>query len=83
MMSDSVCVCELFALPAKAESTGGRGAVEPSVETAASSEGALAAVSVAALVVRTALEDRFLRAGLDGYEAYAARVRFRLVPGVW
>lgn len=42
-----------------------------------------AAISVAALVLRTALEDRTLRAELQGYEAYAARVRHRLIPGVW
>ena len=35
------------------------------------------------LVVRTALEDRTLREELDGYEAYAQRVRYRLLPGVW
>jgi protein-S-isoprenylcysteine O-methyltransferase Ste14 len=35
------------------------------------------------LVVRTALEDRTLQAELDGYAAYARRVRYRLVPGVW
>jgi protein-S-isoprenylcysteine O-methyltransferase Ste14 len=34
-------------------------------------------------VVRTALEDRTLRQELDGYEAYARQVRYRLVPGVW
>jgi protein-S-isoprenylcysteine O-methyltransferase Ste14 len=34
-------------------------------------------------VVRTALEDRTLRAELPGYAQYAARVRWRLVPGVW
>ncbi len=32
---------------------------------------------------RTALEDRFLREKLDGYGAYAQRVRHRLVPRVW
>lgn len=32
---------------------------------------------------RTALEDRFLGAHLDGYADYIARVRYRLVPGVW
>jgi protein-S-isoprenylcysteine O-methyltransferase Ste14 len=37
----------------------------------------------ALLVVRTALEDRTLRAELDGYSDYAARVRYRLAPGVW
>jgi protein-S-isoprenylcysteine O-methyltransferase Ste14 len=35
------------------------------------------------MVVRTALEDRTLRAELDGYAAYARSVRFRLIPGVW
>lgn len=46
---------------------------------------ALAAAIVFCLVlaVRTALEDRTLRAELDGYADYARRVRFRLVPGVW
>lgn len=34
-------------------------------------------------VIRTALEDRMLRAELDGYRQYAKRVRCRLVPGVW
>ncbi len=35
------------------------------------------------LVVRTAREDVFLTARLPGYAEYAARVRRRLVPGVW
>ena len=35
------------------------------------------------LVIRTALEDRVLRAELEGYCAYAQRVRYRLLPGVW
>lgn len=34
-------------------------------------------------VVRTALEDKTLRVELDGYQAYAARVQYRLLPGVW
>lgn len=34
-------------------------------------------------VVRTALEDRTLEKELDGYREYAARVRHRLIPGVW
>ena len=34
-------------------------------------------------VVRTVLEDKTLRAELDGYEAYAGQVRYRLAPGVW
>ncbi len=36
-----------------------------------------------ALVIRTHLEDKVLHEELDGYPAYAARVRFRLVPGIW
>ncbi|MFN8379570.1 MAG: isoprenylcysteine carboxylmethyltransferase family protein [Anaerolineae bacterium] len=35
------------------------------------------------LIVRTQLEDRTLQAELDGYRAYAGRVRWRLLPGVW
>lgn len=38
---------------------------------------------VLALVIRTALEDRTLRAELTGYADYAARVRYRLIPGIW
>ncbi len=33
--------------------------------------------------VRTALEDRTLQEELEGYAEYAARVRYRLIPGVW
>jgi protein-S-isoprenylcysteine O-methyltransferase Ste14 len=40
-------------------------------------------LAAAVLVVRTALEDRALHAELPGYTAYAARVRWRLLPGVW
>jgi protein-S-isoprenylcysteine O-methyltransferase Ste14 len=35
------------------------------------------------LVIRTVWEDRTLREELPGYAAYAQRVRFRLLPGVW
>jgi len=35
------------------------------------------------LVLRTALEDRFLQRELTGYADFAKRTRFRLVPGVW
>ena len=35
------------------------------------------------LFVRTALEDRTLQNELAGYKEYAARVRYRLIPGVW
>jgi protein-S-isoprenylcysteine O-methyltransferase Ste14 len=42
-----------------------------------------AAVLVVNLFVRTALEDRTLQNELEGYKEYAARVRYRLIPGVW
>jgi protein-S-isoprenylcysteine O-methyltransferase Ste14 len=35
------------------------------------------------LVIRTSLEDRTLQEELPGYQDYAARVRYRLLPGVW
>jgi len=43
----------------------------------------VACLAVATLVVRIFLEERFLRRELPGYDAYASRVRFRLVPFVW
>ncbi|MBN1437956.1 MAG: isoprenylcysteine carboxylmethyltransferase family protein [Anaerolineales bacterium] len=42
-----------------------------------------AAVTVLAIVIRTAREDKALQAGLDGYREYAQRVRSRLLPLVW
>src|SRR5262249_17856597 len=41
----------------------------------------LAAVPI--LVLRILDEEHMLRRELDGYEAYARNVRWRLVPGVW
>jgi protein-S-isoprenylcysteine O-methyltransferase Ste14 len=35
------------------------------------------------IVRRAAVEDRFLRTSLPGYDEYAARVTSRLLPGVW
>jgi protein-S-isoprenylcysteine O-methyltransferase Ste14 len=35
------------------------------------------------LLYRTVMEDRILRVELAGYSDYAARVRWRLVPGIW
>ncbi len=35
------------------------------------------------LVIRTRLEDETLQEELDGYRDYAARVQYRLLPGVW
>lgn len=36
-----------------------------------------------ALILRTALEDRWLSENLPGYREYASRVRYRLFPFVW
>jgi protein-S-isoprenylcysteine O-methyltransferase Ste14 len=41
------------------------------------------AASAALYVLRTALEDKTLRAELPGYAEYASSTRYRLVPGVW
>jgi protein-S-isoprenylcysteine O-methyltransferase Ste14 len=35
------------------------------------------------VIVRTALEDRTLRAELPGYGEYVARTRYRLIPLIW
>jgi len=43
----------------------------------------LGGVTAMMFVVRTALEDLTLRRELPGYEEYAARTRYRLIPGVW
>ena len=42
-----------------------------------------AAALIALLGYRAVLEENTLKAELEGYDAYAARVRYRLVPGVW
>ena len=44
---------------------------------------ALAPVFALLLVVRIRIEEQTLRAALPGYDAYAAEVRYRLVPMVW
>ena len=41
------------------------------------------ALIIAITVVRTAREDRYLQAHLNGYVGYATRVRWRLVPRIW
>ena len=38
---------------------------------------------VLAMAIRAVLEERALKAELDGYEDYAVRVRYRLVPYLW
>lgn len=46
--------------------------------------GAAAGALLGLMVARRAvLEERTLRDGLPGYAAYTARVRHRLIPGVW
>jgi protein-S-isoprenylcysteine O-methyltransferase Ste14 len=35
------------------------------------------------IVVRTILEDSMLRKDLDSYNAYAGRVKYYMIPGVW
>ncbi len=40
-------------------------------------------VLIAMIILRTALEDRFLRSGLAGYAQYAETVKYRLIPCVW
>ncbi len=39
--------------------------------------------AIAWILRRTLLEDAMLRYELAGYDAYASRVRYRLVPGLW
>lgn len=42
-----------------------------------------AALLIPILVARTVMEDRTLREELTGYQAYAGRVRYRLLPRIW
>lgn len=42
-----------------------------------------ACIGAAGFVVRTGLEDRTLRQDLGGYQEYADRVPYRLLPGIW
>ena len=44
---------------------------------------AVAPVLTAVIALRAVLEERMLAQELPGYRDYAARVRYRLVPGVW
>lgn len=45
---------------------------------------ALPMIPVVLLIIRRLLlEERLLRAELEGYTDYAARVHYRLVPGIW
>jgi len=44
---------------------------------------AMAPVLIALLAVRALMEERTLSDKLDGYAAYATRVRYRLIPLIW
>ncbi|OAF13614.1 isoprenylcysteine carboxyl methyltransferase [Bradyrhizobium centrolobii] len=44
---------------------------------------AIAPVFLVLFAIRIRIEERTLREGLPGYTDYAARVRYRLVPGIW
>jgi protein-S-isoprenylcysteine O-methyltransferase Ste14 len=43
----------------------------------------IASLAIVGIVRRTIVEDRLLKGELPGYADFAARVRYRLVPGVW
>ncbi len=40
-------------------------------------------LTVGLYVLRTFLEDRFLQENLEGYQEYAKKVKYRLIPGIW
>ena len=42
-----------------------------------------ALIALIIAVIRTVLEDKTLLNELPGYQAYAARVRYKFVPGIW
>jgi protein-S-isoprenylcysteine O-methyltransferase Ste14 len=44
---------------------------------------AIALLFIVLFAIRARIEERALIDGLPGYADYAARVRYRLVPGVW
>jgi protein-S-isoprenylcysteine O-methyltransferase Ste14 len=43
----------------------------------------VSAISVIIFIIRTALEDRTLKAELEGYLEYSKRVKYRLLPYIW
>lgn len=44
----------------------------------------IAGVSMIVILLRrTLLEDKMLQEGLAGYKEHAARVKYRLAPGIW
>jgi protein-S-isoprenylcysteine O-methyltransferase Ste14 len=42
-----------------------------------------AGLAMAAIIIRTYLEDKMLQNELPGYTEYSQKVRYRLVPGIW
>ena len=42
-----------------------------------------AGLTASTFVVRTALEDKTLKMELSGYQEYAQKTRYRLLPGIW
>ena len=42
-----------------------------------------ALITILLIIIRTRLEDQTLQAELPGYKEYMARVKYRLVPGIW
>src|SRR5262249_43824054 len=42
----------------------------------------LASVPILLIMLRIAIEERFLKQRLQGYDAYTRKVRYRLVPGI-
>jgi protein-S-isoprenylcysteine O-methyltransferase Ste14 len=44
---------------------------------------AVVPIQAVVLAIRIGVEEKALRAGLDGYDDYARRVRYRLVPRIW
>ena len=43
----------------------------------------LSPLLIAVLAIRAVLEERTLKAELEGYAEYAKRVRYRFVPYIW
>jgi protein-S-isoprenylcysteine O-methyltransferase Ste14 len=42
-----------------------------------------ALIIVILFVIRTSLEDKTLQEELEGYQEYARRVRYKLIPGIY
>jgi protein-S-isoprenylcysteine O-methyltransferase Ste14 len=40
-------------------------------------------IFVALFAIRIGIEEKTLRTALEGYDDYAARVRYRLIPLIW